>query len=459
MLQCKCPNCDRSYAIPLGANGRSTCVGCGKRFLIANLESELEGFQRTQSVCEIVHCAKKFSYSAYRVDQDAVSSLMGSSTSIGDEVFAHAWLVSEGDQIGLFINGKFIGLPHRSVTSNYLNPSLYSSSPFEHGPCALRTVCKLIRAATKSKAKCQVKFCLFEYPDTVPEKVVSLNSPLSEMKMLRGSFVQGMAYFKDVTLDECEEFFSLDSDYSEVIRAKARSNPAGAKYFAGYENFNLRNLCEWKSNDRRYRVKMGFKFKDLEIRKIYFSDTPSLPAVSWLSEPPKKRQRKFDGSRRIPIIWSDWGRSAAFELSCDNNHVPTELHSTDLCHFWTRLIVFEEVSNQGVKEVVFGSDRGSQAAFDSLQKGEEVKLEREPDNSFDPNAVKVLTEKGEKIGYLPGKLAQSMNQGNLNAVAVIDEHHGFTVKLLICVARNETDSVSLRDYAKRVYDAYPDASW
>lgn len=50
-----------------------------------------------------------------------------------------------------------------------------------------------------------------------------------------------------------------------------------------------------------------------------------------------------------------------------------------------------------------GSSR--QAEIETLNVRDELLLEPEPDNAFDPDAVKVLTPAGEQIGYLEARLA------------------------------------------------------
>lgn len=46
---------------------------------------------------------------------------------------------------------------------------------------------------------------------------------------------------------------------------------------------------------------------------------------------------------------------------------------------------------------------------ENLQIGEELVLEKEPTNEFDKNAIKVLTEDGYHIGYIPKKLCRMFN--------------------------------------------------
>ena len=44
-----------------------------------------------------------------------------------------------------------------------------------------------------------------------------------------------------------------------------------------------------------------------------------------------------------------------------------------------------------------------ETVFDDLKEGDKLTLQREPDNRFDENAILVLNEKGQKLGYIPEK--------------------------------------------------------
>ena len=67
-----------------------------------------------------------------------------------------------------------------------------------------------------------------------------------------------------------------------------------------------------------------------------------------------------------------------------------------------------EFSNIRVVGVTF-KDRQSVVA--DLSVGEEVFLEREPDNYYDHNAIKVVRENGQSFGYLNRMLALELSRG------------------------------------------------
>lgn len=51
--------------------------------------------------------------------------------------------------------------------------------------------------------------------------------------------------------------------------------------------------------------------------------------------------------------------------------------------------------------------QGRQETVAKLSEGDPLTLEREPDNPYDPNAIKVLTEHGE-VGYVPREYAAAV---------------------------------------------------
>jgi hypothetical protein len=54
-------------------------------------------------------------------------------------------------------------------------------------------------------------------------------------------------------------------------------------------------------------------------------------------------------------------------------------------------------------------DRNRQEIIARLQMGDRVWLEMEPDNRYDPNAIKVCCSNGEQIGYINRHLAASIH--------------------------------------------------
>lgn len=67
---------------------------------------------------------------------------------------------------------------------------------------------------------------------------------------------------------------------------------------------------------------------------------------------------------------------------------------------------------------------GRQECIRKMKIGERIRLERDPNNPHDANAVKVLNEKGEHIGFiskdLARKLAAKMDRGVKYRAAVSD---------------------------------------
>ena len=59
-------------------------------------------------------------------------------------------------------------------------------------------------------------------------------------------------------------------------------------------------------------------------------------------------------------------------------------------------------------KVVGVTFEGRQEVIARLQMGDRVWLEMEPENQYDPNAIKICRSNGEQIGYLSRKLAVSI---------------------------------------------------
>ncbi|MEM9325915.1 MAG: HIRAN domain-containing protein [Bacteroidota bacterium] len=55
----------------------------------------------------------------------------------------------------------------------------------------------------------------------------------------------------------------------------------------------------------------------------------------------------------------------------------------------------------------------------SVQENDPLVLAPEPDNPYDPNAVKVLNGQGQQIGYLPREVAGRVNFALDNAAEVV----------------------------------------
>lgn len=98
---------------------------------------------------------------------------------------------------------------------------------------------------------------------------------------------------------------------------------------------------------------------------------------------------------------------------------------------------------EGVKGVTFTNPDGTkrQEIIATLHKGDRLLLEREPQNQYDQNAIKVLTEKHQQIGYVAKKsaeqLAAAMDAGhNLAAkvikVGMLPSTHIYGVVMVIC---------------------------
>jgi hypothetical protein len=73
-----------------------------------------------------------------------------------------------------------------------------------------------------------------------------------------------------------------------------------------------------------------------------------------------------------------------------------------------------------------GTDR--QTLLKKIKKGDLLFLERESDNKYDVNAIKVLNKKGQQLGYIKSELAEDLSayldNGESFKVIVLDKHGG-----------------------------------
>jgi len=68
-----------------------------------------------------------------------------------------------------------------------------------------------------------------------------------------------------------------------------------------------------------------------------------------------------------------------------------------------------------VAGVSYNNDDGSsrQRIISQCRPGETLMLIREPDNNFDPGAIKVTRRNGQQIGYVPAHIARNGDSGGL----------------------------------------------
>ena len=83
----------------------------------------------------------------------------------------------------------------------------------------------------------------------------------------------------------------------------------------------------------------------------------------------------------------------------------------------------------------------NQEAFKTLEKNVPLLLEREADNKYDSNAIKVMTTDREKLGYIPkcdnSIYARLMDSGNILNARVYscyqDDYYNWSVSIKICM--------------------------
>ncbi len=83
----------------------------------------------------------------------------------------------------------------------------------------------------------------------------------------------------------------------------------------------------------------------------------------------------------------------------------------------------------------------NQEAFKTLKKNVPLLLEREADNKYDSNAIKVMTTDREKLGYIPKSdnsiYARLMDSGKILNARVYscyqDDYYNWSVSIKICM--------------------------
>ena len=104
-------------------------------------------------------------------------------------------------------------------------------------------------------------------------------------------------------------------------------------------------------------------------------------------------------------------------------------------------------------------------ACETLSVGDAVVLEREPDNRHDPNAILILSESGDELGYVPreytSQMASLLDAGaeyEATVKKIWERNDGYIVPIIVSVLRNEgaTDELDNRSQQpKRVRSAAP----
>ena len=69
---------------------------------------------------------------------------------------------------------------------------------------------------------------------------------------------------------------------------------------------------------------------------------------------------------------------------------------------------------------------------DNLKENEELKFEKEPDNKYDKNAIKILNSEGKMIGYVPKKYKIKDTEFILNEL-VLKKYEKLTTKFKLLV--------------------------
>ncbi|WP_025950434.1 HIRAN domain-containing protein [Geobacillus thermocatenulatus] len=130
-------------------------------------------------------------------------------------------------------------------------------------------------------------------------------------------------------------------------------------------------------------------------------------------------------------------------------------------------ITIERVINTKIVGVTRKNEDGTsrQELIAECYEGEELFLEREPDNEHDPNAISVWNEYGEQLGYinkdLASRLAPQMDKGMRVACFVTavtggydDKSYGCNIKLILDPNPEEEDNTFINEIKPNTF-VYP----
>lgn len=115
----------------------------------------------------------------------------------------------------------------------------------------------------------------------------------------------------------------------------------------------------------------------------------------------------------IVVLAKAWPKKGASGNS--SHYISDEKYARLTCKRSSNTITWDEAQDRKqylycdceVKGIIYRDEEG-QAAAKALSVGDKLILEAEPTNENDPSAIKVLTEAGVHIGYLPKKTAENI---------------------------------------------------
>ena len=158
------------------------------------------------------------------------------------------------------------------------------------------------------------------------------------------------------------------------------------------------------------------KFDAFPDEKVYESDT-LFPVFS--SRLPDKKRRDINN------ILNKYGLASfdEFELLRKSEaRLPIDTYSFIDPIFSDEEIIEREFFIMGIRHHAACEGKDCKL-LPPLEKGEELVLEREPDNEYDSNAIRVLTRKNEFLGYVP-------RYYNVSVLERLDRHTTYACKVV-----------------------------
>lgn len=494
-----CPNCFALIALPsleaIGRRGR--CPKCEGRIVLSNTVLEVDALA-TKYPCRIgtiTNGFRRFSIRIVKTSTIVTAKLFGSSTDVSSKVYLHGWIVFAPDhEMEVWVLGEFLG----SLSSGD-RQSLKKHEPFASEHCVIRCTVRL-ELMPNSKVESRFDLTCLEIPNVDPPKALPLSAIDGELRDVRGKLApqeclvmtelsQLSRIAKKVTIRDCLEYLQMDDRTAAAYQYEKRRDPFSQKFFfLPSEALTVAPLV-WFSDNRDYRATFESKNGQIvvmdvrPISKFFFSDQitrdhrEKIPLeFSWFDGVGESRLRtkvlenadskNVEACKQLqhPYIYRDWGRSATLSLvrSKDGKsmvHSPADEKKSDTFHFWAEVVGINYDDSSGVPR--------NKIAM-SLQRGECVLLNPEPDNEYDPNAIEIVTMDRGKFGYLSSTLAiflSSFLKSDYRLAAVVHSREPShltwetcrsgvgmqiaEVTILIAVARNSRTEIDLTEYLQK----------
>ncbi len=477
----QCPECDAVFSAC--QEGRARCSSCINRVFVSDLDRHSQQLWEAfgTPVGYVTGGGHSYKTKAVRTNRDLAEGLMGSSNSIGDEIYLHVWLLAQhdGSNVDVLVGDSKIAELPASKSRSLQEAKRYttvSAEPLACGRAILRVPGRLV---VQEGSKRILYVCAVEEPETPPAKKLPFAAIQGELANVTGRLSNAMLDAKGVTCRQAMTYVQMSDSEARSLRNNVRANPSGPKYFFLPSDLMREYPILWRSDDRRFEVRIDVKNPE---RSEIFAHTFLSLAVSWIHGVPPaptgvKPAIDPEPQSRTPKLWRDLGRTATLAVTESGKQVPATPGSASFCHCWSWVQGLAYPNNDGSSRAEIANEVG---------KDERLVLRREPNNPHDRNAIAVLTQGHRQMGYLPRELSSEIVAGAYTAAAYVRERtnhelasgaiatlrvvvdaggnissheSGGGLMILVVLAAGEKDEKKITRYAERVMSTPDDPDW